>query len=151
MKMFTFRLTKQKIIITVAAIALIATLIVSMTGGKKTQQPEAASGATAEQRIAFLKECGWEVDPAPVESREVQIPGLLDDVLQNYNEVQKNQGYDLELYAGKLLVRYTYQVLNYPGGEQRTVLANVLVYNGNIVGGDICCNALDGFMHGFRK
>ncbi len=51
-------------------------------------------------------------------------------------------------YAGKRCKRYSYSVLNYPE-EPEDVRANILVYNGKIIGGDVCSLKLDGFMHGF--
>lgn len=40
---------------------------------------------------------------------------------------------------------------NYPGyeGADGTVQANILVYEGAVIGGDVCSTELDGFMQGF--
>ena len=65
-----------------------------------------------------------------------------------YNDLQKSQGFDLEEYAGKTVERYTFRLNNYPEVKSE-VFANVLVFNGKIIGGDICTAALDGFMQGF--
>lgn len=50
--------------------------------------------------------------------------------------------------GGKTVKRYTYIIHNYPD-ETDQVRANLLVYDGKVIGGDICTLALDGFMHGF--
>lgn len=96
----------------------------------------------------FLKSYGYEVSPKPIECENINIPNPLDEVYKGYNEIQKKAGFDLEPYAGRSCIRYTYEVLNYPGGIEG-VRANVLVAGGRIIGGDICTLRLDGFMHGF--
>lgn len=108
------------------------------------------AAGTNDQRIVFLKQFGWEVDADAFDVEEVRIPEVFDDVYNNYNDIQKNQGYDLTKYAGKRVKRYTYTVLNYPNGING-VKANLLVHKNKVIGGDICSVALDGFMHGFES
>ena len=105
---------------------------------------------TNEGRIEFLRKFGWEVSPEPLEETEVTIPSELDSVFLGYNELQKLQGLDLSRYKRKTVTRYTYTVTNYPEYEGR-VFANVLIYRGRVIGGDICTEAKDGFIHGFSK
>lgn len=106
--------------------------------------------STHEERMAFLSQYGWEIDEEPVEVREVIIPEEFDDTYTAYNEIQKNQGFDLTVYAGMRVKRWTYTVKNYAGYEnQECIHANILVYDGLVVGGDICSVELDGFMHSF--
>lgn len=106
--------------------------------------------STHEERMAFLSQYGWEIDEEPIEVREVIIPEEFDDTYTAYNEIQKNQGFDLTVYAGMRVKRWTYTVKNYTGYENRECIhANILVYEGIVVGGDICSVELDGFMHGF--
>ena len=105
---------------------------------------------TNEDRITFLSSFGWQVEDIPKESTTVQIPTEFDKVFSAYNEIQRGQGLDLSPYAAKTVERYTYTVTNYEGYEG-TVLANLLVYRGRIVGGDICSADAGGFIHGFEK
>ncbi len=110
----------------------------------------ALKASTHEERMAFLSQFGWEIDEEPVEVREVIIPEEFDDTYTAYNEIQKNQGFDLTVYSGMRVKRWTYTVKNYAGYEnQECIHANILVYDGLVVGGDICSVELDGFMHGF--
>jgi hypothetical protein len=71
-------------------------------------------------------------------------------VFAAYNELQRTQGLDLTPYAGKTVERYTYTVTNYNGFDG-TVLANLLVYRGRVIGGDVCSADTNGFLHGFSK
>ncbi|MDD7216643.1 MAG: DUF4830 domain-containing protein, partial [Oscillospiraceae bacterium] len=82
---------------------------------------------------------------------EVIIPAEFDRGYEKYNEIQKAQNLDLTPYAGKRAKRWTYNIKNYPGyeGDSGTVQANILVYEGAVIGGDICSTELDGFMQGF--
>ena len=111
------------------------------------------SGVSASSDILkFISSKGWEVDKEPDEVREIIIPSEFDDVYNNYNAIQIKDGYDLTDYAGKRVKRWTYTVLNYPGYEnEEFIKINILMYDDEIIGGDICSIRLDGFMHGFNK
>ena len=103
-----------------------------------------------EARIHFLSSFGWEVENTPVEATTVQIPKEFDKVFAAYNELQRSQGLDLTEYAGKTIERYTYKVTNYKEYEG-TVYANLLIYRGRVIGGDICSADSNGFIYGFEK
>lgn len=105
---------------------------------------------TNEDRINFLKQFGWEVVNDPKESVEVTIPAEFDKIFTGYNEIQRRQGLDLSKYKKKNVMRYTYEVTNYEGATG-TVYANILVYRGRVIGGDICSADVNGFIHGFEK
>lgn len=120
--------------------------------GVRAQSGRAAKGhaKTAEERTAFITQFGWDVQAEPVEVTEVIIPEEFDDVYARYNELQKQQGYDLEKYKGKRCKRYTYEVLNYPDTKQE-VHISLMVLGDRVVGGDVSSTALDGFMQGFAQ
>ena len=121
-------------------------------GGEKTEPTAAMTTAPAadtnDARVKFLTELGWEVTPSPAEASQVQIPKGEDPVFARYNELQKSQGYDLSKYAGKQVMRYVYQVNNYPGARE-PVYATVLVYKDRIIGGDITDTTPGGRVRGF--
>ena len=108
--------------------------------------------STAEERLIFISQFGWEVQEDPVEVCEVIIPAEFDETYTQYNDIQLKQGFDLKTYAGVRVKRWTYSVKNYPGHENKNYIRiNLLVYEGLVVGGDVCSIELDGFMHGFDK
>lgn len=109
-----------------------------------------AWGRNTVEQIAFLEQFGWTVSSAPVETKTVQIPWEFGDVYTRYNQIQLEQGFDLRLYAGKKVELYQYQVTNYPNFSE-TIRANLLIYQGKIIGGDISSVEINGFMHGFLK
>ena len=100
--------------------------------------------------VNFLSQFGWTVNGATAECVEVTIPAEFDKIFASYNEIQKSQGLDLSKYKKKELTRYTLEVTNYPDYDGK-VYANVLVYRGKVVGGDICSADVSGFVHGFEK
>lgn len=103
-----------------------------------------------EERIAFISQFGWEVNPEPADEAEVTVPSTFDAVYTSYNTIQKAQGLNLEKYKNKKVMRYTYVINNYSGYEGK-VFVNLLVYKNKVIGGDVCSAALDGFVHGFEK
>ncbi|MBQ4565247.1 MAG: DUF4830 domain-containing protein [Oscillospiraceae bacterium] len=150
MFVLTAKLSKPKLIaaglILLAAVLLIVLLVLSGDGGPSAL-PE---GGTNDQRLAYLATYGWSVNAMPTESQKVKIPDTADNaVFARYNDLQKSQGFDLTDYAGKEVMRYVYEVLNYPDAADK-VYATVLVHEGYIIGGDVTDTATDGLIHGFR-
>jgi len=92
----------------------------------------------------FFNQFGLEINEESVEQVNITIPSEFNDVYQKYNDLQNNQGLDLEHYKGFQAVRYTYSVDNYPTDAQ--VRANVIVCNNKVIAGDLCTVALNGVM-----
>lgn len=152
MVIMSFKLNKMSLAAIIVAAALILALIVLAVPGKAVAPSGSAPNTLAdtnERRLAFLKQFGWEVRPEPEEVAEITIPCEFDQVYQKYNDLQKEQGFDLFKYRGKRVKRWTYVVTNYPGAEGVLVRANLLIYRNRIIGGDISSAEIDGFMHGF--
>ena len=151
MMVITAKVKKRNILIALVAIAAI--LAVLFWPGSKDSGQETAEiickAETNDERIAFLRQFGWDVADAAVETQEVRIPTEPNEVFTRYNELQKQQNFDLEQYAGKVVKRYVYDVLNHPDGENYR--ATLFVYRGKVIGGDVSCTEQNGKMHGFAK
>ena len=111
--------------------------------------------AQSEQHIItkmaeFLKGYGYECEEMPDEVCDYTIPTEFDGVMTIYNDLQKSQGFDLEKYKGKAVRRFSFKIKNYPDTDEE-VFANLLFLDGEIIGGDVCTRALDGFMEGFDR
>ena len=76
------------------------------------------------------------------------MPKDFPDVLTQYNELQRQQGFDLEEYAGKKLTLYTYRIMNHPDAEEAD--ASLYVYRSELVGGDVHSTSFTGFMTALR-
>lgn len=156
MRVFTLKTTRKSIFCALLGItalfALVITLISVSTGKEVAGREETLIASTNSQRVAFLTQYGWSVKEDPVEVKDVIIPESFEDVYTNYNKIQTEQGMDLSKYQGKAVKRWTYTVTNYPGYEgKECVLANLLVLEGKVIGGDVCSTELDGFMHTFKS
>ena len=101
-----------------------------------------------EDRISFLASLGWEVEPVPILEQEICLPKDFPDVLTQYNELQRQQGFDLEKYAGKKVTLYSYRVTNHPDAEEAD--ASIYVYRSRIIGGDVHSTSFTGFMAPLR-
>lgn len=151
MFVMTAKLSKRKLIAAGVLLAALIVLIIffSVSGGN--EKSSAPAGASNDDRVAYLASFGWSVNAEPAEAQKVAIPDSGDNpVFSRYNDLQKSQGFDLTSFAGKDVMRYVYQVLNYPEAKE-PVYATVLVSDGKIIGGDITNSAPDGVIHGFQK
>lgn len=154
--MFVYSVKSSKLRL-ILLMALVAAAVAAMIILSDSDTPAANDGgivlraSDAAERTAFLSQFGWKINPDPVEVTEIVIPAELDEGYSAYNEIQKSQSLDLTLYAGKRAKRWTYAVLNYPGYGERAdcIRANIIVYEGMVIGGDICSTELNGFVHSF--
>lgn len=151
--MFIYSIRSQtiKFIVTVMlSVAVMITLVALIPGYDIAASAGVNYGDiySNNDRVKFLSELGWTVDETPIEEVSVTVPSEFDTVYLGYNEMQKEQGLNLARYKGKEVTRYTYSVKNYEGYDGE-VYANLLVYRGKIIGGDICSADASGFVHGF--
>ena len=149
MFVLTAKLSKSKLIAAGAVVIAAVLLIVLLAVGDTAPADNAPTGGTNDERVAFLATYGWSVNAEPTEAQKVRIPDTADnEVFARYNELQKSQGFDLTGYAGREVMRYVYEILNYPEATA-PVYASVLVCDGVIIGGDVTDSAPDGMIHGF--
>lgn len=151
MMIMTAKVNLKKILLIIAAVAALILAVILLMGGGETSTTETAAPSVSgnDGRVQFLKNFGWDVTTSPTESSQVQIPKETTEVFDRYNTLQKGQGYDLSAYAGKNVMRYVYQINNYPGATQ-PVYATLLVHKGQVIGGDVTHTAAGGKIHGFQ-
>ena len=104
-------------------------------------------GATNKQRIAYIESFGWDPGFTHTAVENVRIPVEFDDVYEEYNALQRKQGFDLRKDRAHTVKRYTYEITNYPTGETG-VQANLLIYKNRVIGGEVLSPQMDGFLHG---
>ena len=149
MMVMTAKVDMKKIMLALAAVAALVLSLILLLGGGDSTQTAAPAASTNDARVEFLKTFGWDVTTSPVQSSQVKIPQETSEVFDRYNQLQKSQGYDLSKYAGKNVMRYVYQLNNYPGATE-PVYATVLVYKNEIIGGDVTDTAAKGHIRGFK-
>lgn len=147
MLVMTAKVDKTKIFIILAGIAAAIILLIMLLGGSK-EPASPASVANNDDRVQFLSNYGWEVTTSPVESCQVRIPAESSEVFDRYNALQKSMGFDLTDYAGTTVMRYVYQVNNYPGSTE-PVYATLLISKNQVIGGDVTDTAAKGAIRSF--
>lgn len=153
----TAKLTKAKAAAVLVALFILIAAIILIVSHSKSAGAETAADMQVDvsyknikdnaARITFLNAFGWETAQQPVSIEEVVIPEEFGEIYEEYNALQKSQGLDLKKYKGKTVRRYTYEILNYKGEDDK-VYANILIYKNRVIGADICSSKLEGFMHG---
>lgn len=89
----------------------------------------------------FLSNLGYTFDKKPEEISEIKIPEGFGNVYTEYNRLQEAAGFDLTPLRGKTVTRYTFRLK-----DCEFPLANILVSDGKICGGDIMDPSLSGKM-----
>lgn len=143
--MFYLRIGRKKArLIFIAMLVLVAVALVFCTSEKGVIK---CCYDDSVERQNFLRVHGYETAD-DYTAKTITIPTVWGDVYENYNKLQKSQGYDLSLFKGVTVTQYTYTVTNYPTDE--VVLIHLLVYDGVIIGADVMSTAMDGFMKGLK-
>ena len=152
----TLKFDKKKAVfyVIIAAVVIIAVILLAgaheqHSSGKAQKHISESSLRNEKSRIAYLAENGWEVESPAVSEDTVVIPRTFSKVFENYNALQKKQGFDLSQYCGMEVKLYTYKVVNSEIGDN--VLAMLYILNGSIIGGDVHSTDLDGFMCGIKQ
>lgn len=156
MFIWTMKFDKRKAAFWVIMAALVIVGVILLLGAHRNAGPartadagQSASVKTEKSRVAYIERCGWKVETPALSEDTVLIPKTFSPVFETYNQLQKQQGFDLSRYAGREVKLYTYKVLDSGLGDN--VLASLYVCDGSVVGGDVHSTELDGFMDALKK
>ena len=140
---FNFKVTDSKNVFTIFAVVSVAVAIVCIISMISVQNslPDTATcdelGCYSlkcdkdDEQCAFLEQFGL----SPVkntDSCEVTVPTDFNDSYEEYNELQKEIGLDLEKFKGKSVQKVTYELKNC-----KTKFAVLLIYKGKVIGGHL--------------
>ena len=100
----------------------------------------AIDGSTHAKRMEYVRSLKLTVDEENCSSKETVIPSDFGKVYLKYNELQKRVGFDLSRFKGKQVTIYSYPLEN---TEKNLTL---IVYKGEIIGGDIADIKINGEM-----
>lgn len=143
--MRVIHITRRRMALMSLALGLVigsALLLAGCFGGDK--ETEVITAATNEERVAYLDGLGWQVEPQPIETLDLQLPEKLEGEWDAYAKLQKGQGLPFSEFAGQAVKRYTYTVTNYPDIPQG-VQANLYLWGDQIIGGDVIFTGQGGF------
>ena len=138
---------KLRLILLLLAAAAVTVLTLRLWAGRAGTGASEPPIVSNEDRIAYLRSWGWELESEPLETLQLLLPDSLPKSYAQYNSLQKTQGFDLENCCGKQITRYTYTVTNYPERPEK-VQVNLYICEGQPVAGDIIASGADGFQTG---
>lgn len=148
MLFLTFKLPPRRI--RIPAIIAAATVLIALIFAFAVRGQSAETAAAAESEVRLCLDCldgfGWQAEPTPV-SAETRT--LSTELSEGYLALQREAGFDLSDDMGQSVTRYSFTITNYPTGEVG-ILADLLVRDGAVVGGDVRSSALDGFIHSLK-
>ena len=127
--------TKTKLLGTVCVIlaAVIATILFF---GEKTAGKAAESislhVASNEERIGYIASKGFKTAEEPSSVEEIVLPEKPDEILLEYNDIQKKSGFDLSPYYGKTVMKYVYPLL-----EETETFVTIYVFAEKIIAADV--------------
>lgn len=142
------KFSPRKAIAAVVACGALLILMILLISSLKSRRPpgeELITAASEEERAEYLRSLGWEIETSPMETLEFMLPQPLNASYEEYNALQKEQGFDLEPYAGMQVKRYSYRVLNYPNYPD-DVQADLYLCGDVVIGGDILYCGDSGFV-----
>ncbi|WP_177917339.1 DUF4830 domain-containing protein [uncultured Eubacterium sp.] len=147
MRMFTFKMKPKQIfglILLLTGLVVVLITFLSNHPAKPASKNVSIRCATTQERVNYINSFDLQTD-SKEESKEIIIPEQFNDVYNKYNDIQKQQNFDLTDYKGKTAVMYTYNITNYQDNDN--VIANLIVYDGILIGADLCDTSADnGFL-----
>ena len=135
----------KAILFLILAIILVLAAFFWSKAQAENKTDEMFTMSTNAERVEFLNEQGWIVNPDPVSKETVIVPSVYEGIYADYAELQKQQGFDLEKYQGSEVTVIKYQVLNYPDFPEY-VTATMMICNDRLIGSDVSLETEDGFI-----
>lgn len=129
---------KFAVIFAVISIALGIICIICMTTAHNSVSKTATcdeigtyslSAENTEAQVSFLKQFGHTAVADSAESREVTIPAEFNDTYEEYNNLQKEIGLNLEKFKGKTALQVRFELEN-----SDTKYAVLLICNEKVIG-----------------
>lgn len=144
--MFYLTFNKRKTLIILLTVNIILISIVAFVAvGAVTKRLDSFNA-----RKDFLENLGYTIDKNFTEEiKIIVLPTSFSKVYLNYNELQKQNGFNLEKYKGFEITQHTIKVFDET--KRDDLYAHILLHNGRLIGGDIATTAIDGFMKGLKN
>lgn len=148
----TIKVKKPTTALTAIIVGVIAVIAIVAMVTHKLGSPAVYELKTENARQDFMHEMGWKVSEEYDQCKVVVIPEEFNNIYEKYNDLQREQGFDLRKYKGKTVEIYTYTVYNYDNYEDKDCIkCNLMICDGILIGGDVCSTEIEGFMQGLKK
>ncbi len=150
MKVLIFRYPRNKITDILISLFCVFTIILILQYDSHTKP--VSSIINEESVISFLQSNNIEIDVTGMNVSYIVLSDENGEVFYNYNEMQKQNGFDLSPFVGKKIQKYSGPVIKCPDCENvEGVYATVLTYEDKIIGADIYSVSVNGFMRGVKN
>ena len=127
--------TRTKILGTVCVVlAVIIAAILFFVGENGADAAESISRRVAnnEERMEYIASKGVKTSEEPFSVEEILLPEEPDEILLQYNEMQKKSGFDLSPYYGKTVRKYVY-----PAKDETETFVTLYIFEEKIIAADI--------------
>ena len=138
--MMILHISKRRIAVMAVSFMVIAAVTVVLAGCFSDKENTITLADTAEM-ADYLQQLGWQVEPDPIETLDLQLPQTLGDTWGDYAAMQTEQGLPFADFAGQPIRRYTFRITNYPGMDGG-VQANLYLCGDTLIGGDVVHGAI---------
>ncbi len=132
------------------ALIVAAVIFAAVYAVNRLVKPRAIKLCSEDEMLDFLHGLGWETSDCAINVRDVTVPSEWNEVYTRYNELQKQQGFDLTKYKGSSATVYSFKILNYESHPEN-IVANLLICDDKLIAADVSCTELGGFMQGVRR
>ena len=137
--MMILHISKRRIAVMAVSFMVIAAVTVVLAGCFSDKENTITLADTAEM-ADYLQQLGWQVEPDPIETLDLQLPQSLGDTWGDYAAMQAEQGFPFTDFAGQPIRRYTFRITNYPGMDGG-VQANLYLCGDTLIGGGLSGSA----------
>ncbi|MBE6899781.1 MAG: DUF4830 domain-containing protein [Ruminococcaceae bacterium] len=137
----SIKTTRTKILGTACVVlAAVIAVILFFAGesGKNAAESISLRVTNNEERTGYIASKGFKTAEEPSLVEEILLPEEFDEILSEYNEIQKESGFDLSPYLGKKVKKYVYPI---EGKEE--VFATLYVYENKVIAADIASHTED--------
>ena len=145
-------LANKKILMRVIGFLLIiAGIVVFAFNFKNLGVIAAGSEITKKQELAIfiaqnkLTNHGYTADPNYYEVKNIVVPNDFDIILDGYNDMIKQNGYDLNEQKGREAVKVVLKLTDYPNSSG-DVFSSFLIVDNIVVAADLYSGGEDGFL-----
>ncbi len=134
--------SKTKILGTICIIlAIIIAAILFFCSGESESATESISMRVTnnDERVEYIASKGLKTASEPYTVEEILLPEEMDEILSEYNEIQKDSGFDISKYLGKTVKKYVYPMEN----EEETYVT-LYIFEERIIAADVSSH-IDGW------
>lgn len=131
----------KKIYIIITLFAAAACVSVCCLCNNRTREKKII---TSENITAYLLENGWETDSEMISSEEITIPYEFNETYSHFNDIQKQQGFDLNRFRGENALLITCPVTNYD--SENDITAELIVKDTQLIAASLICTGKNGFI-----